>query len=362
MVIIAVIKKNRCEFDKMEEYASPLLYRINADQDKKKLKNQLYDYIWSVIEPYIEFVTVDDDFLTTICQNMIKCFPDKNPDQFFYHTESSYSFPKKFTELIYAQPSWKEYQSDQIENLNNLGCLFSLKHNVIENTCIALVNNYDLSADKFTALGEINKKDIIKVVRRRFFYSAIVIKDDHMVKYYYQSPKYLITSVFNVAESDNIQKVSFSHLKYNLVFYFQQDNKKYVNKIATRINGSYRIYGDVIMIHEMEEDLFSDINLHEAKRLNVLSYGRLYDRKLKPEETHLVPDINDPEKKITPYWSRYIVSNYRMKNWQNNKNKCINCDKEIKNLIICQKCFRTRYCSGDCQKEFDRYHCSECLE
>lgn len=369
MKTIAVVQKNRCSFEKMEEYASKLLYTTHTDEERINIKTALNNYIWSEIEPFVKFIDIpdDDDFLTVVCENITKRFPEKKADEFFYHTEGSYSFPKKYIEFLHCQPLWKEYQNGKIENINNLGCLFSLKHHVIENDCIIFANKYDLSAPHFTVLDSVNKEDIIRVVRRRYFFSAILIKDDSLVKYYYQDPKYLITKIYNLTEKDNIQKMSFGHLKYNLVMYFQHDKSKYLNKIATRINGSYQLHGDVLLLHEMEENIFTNLSMHEVRRLNVLSYGRLYDRQLKDEEIHTMPTIEvdengkEYEKKVTPIWSRYITLDRRMLKWKENKNKCINCYQEIKNVVHCEKCYRLKFCSTKCRKEFDSYHSDECI-
>lgn len=369
MKTIAVIEKNKCNFEKMEEYALPLLYTDHNVDERKEIKKKLNDYIWSVIEPYIKFVNVEDneDFMTVVCASTTKCFSDKNPDQFYYHTEGSYSFPKKFIEFVYCQPLWNGYEDAQPENMNNIGCLFSLKHHVIENNCVIMANKYDLSMPQFTVLDQITKEDILKVIRRRYFFTAILVKENSIVKYYYQNPSYLITKVFGLASKDNIEKMSFTHLKYNLIYYFRQDKTKYVNQIATRINGSYRVYGDILILHEMEENIFTNLNIKEIKRINVLSYGRLYDRKLKQEEEHTIPtfeakdDGSQVEKKIVPLWSRYIVIESRMKTWKQNKNKCINCSKNNEKLYACQKCFRAKYCSKKCEEEFNGYHYDECI-
>lgn len=368
MKTVAVLEKNKCNFDRMEEYAAPLLYTLHSDEERIRIKNSINDYIWSVIEPYVKFIDVDEEeFLTVVCENVTKCFPEKKPDDFFYHTEGSYSFPKKYIEFIYCQPLWSGYTDGTIDNMNSLACLFSLKHNVIENNCIVFANKYDLSAPHFTTIDSICKEDIIRIVRRRFFFSAVLIQNDNMVKYYYQDPRYLISKIYGLTDQDNIQKLSFSHFKYNLVFYFQHDRSKYVNKIATRINGSYRLHGDVLILHEMEENIFANISVRETKRINVLSYGRLYDRQLKNEELHTLPtfetteDGKEIEKKTTPLWSRYIVIDNRMINWQNIKNKCINCSNEMNQQITCDKCYRVKFCSEICRKEFDRYHLDECI-
>jgi hypothetical protein len=368
MVRIAVISKNRCSFERMEEFALPLLYKDHTLEERKQIKNNINNYIWSVVEPYVKFIDIEDnDFMTVVCNQATECFSGREPDQFFYHTEGSYSFPKKYMEIIYCQPLWNDYKDGLEENINNLGCYFSIKHSVVENNCIILANNYDLSAPKFVVPGSVTKEDIIRVVRRRFFFSATLIKDDTVVKYYYQNPAYLVSSIFGLTENDNIQKLAVSHLKYNLVFYFQHDKTKYINKIATRINGAYRLHGDVLMLHELEENVYANLSIREAKRLNVLSYGRLYDRRINENENHTIDVVevdekgNEVEKKKVPFWSRYIIVEKRMLEWKEKKNKCINCDKEIKKLVICEMCYRVKFCSDQCRQEFGSYHTDECI-
>jgi MYND finger len=377
MKTIALVKKNKCNFDRMEEFVVPLLYKEHTVEERTELKKSINDYIWSVIEPYITFIDVDmevpdanENFMTVVCTNLVEGFPDKRPDDFFYHTEGSYSFPKKFIEFIHCQPAWKDYKSAQIENMNNLCCLFSLKHNVIENNCVIFANRYDLDYKYFTAIDTITKEDIIKVVRRRYFFSGVVVKENSLTKYYYQNPSYLVSAIFNKCETDTIEKIPYSHLNYKLVFYFQQDTKSFVNKICTRMNGLFRIYGPVLIIHELEENIYANISLHEVKRLNVLSYGRLYDRQPKVDENHIIEpvpldpsnnDDNEVQKKLIPMWSRYICVNKRMIQWQKTKNLCINCSKEMTKPIICERCYRAKYCSESCQKSFDNYHYEECI-
>ncbi|AVL94881.1 zinc finger domain protein [Moumouvirus australiensis] len=368
MTKIAIIKKNDIDFMEMEKYAVPLLYTDHDIEMRIQIKKNLNDYIWKTIEPYIEFVNIGEDLLTTVCHNLTKNFSNnKNPDEFYYHTESSYSSPKKYLEIMYCSPLWKDYTTGKIENMNKLACLFSLKHNVIENNCVIIGNKYDTGSSSNLVLDNVTKDDIMRVIRRRYFFTASLIKQNSSIKYYYQNPAYLISKIFNLEGKDNIQKLSIPLFKYNLNFYCQQDTSKYINQIATRINGLYRLYGDVLILNELEENIYTNISEHEIKRLNVLSYGRLYDRQLKDKEIHeeIVPDIDENgkqiEKKKTPLWSKYIIVNNRMDDWKNNKNKCIYCGTQIKNPITCDKCFRAKYCSKDCEQQFNSYHVDECI-
>lgn len=373
MKTIAVIEKNQCRFDQIEEFVMPLLYKKLDDATRSTIKKSLDDYLWSVIEPFVKFIDIpvdatNDVFFECICQQMSEKFPNRKYDEFFYHTEPSYSFPKKYIEVMRCQPLWSGYVKDQMENINTLACLFSLKHTVMENTCIIIGNEYDLSKSPFIIMDTINRQDVLKVIKRRYFSSAVLIGNDGTyTKYYYQNPAYLIQSIYGLTEKDAIEKLSFSHLKYNLICYFQHDKTKPINRIATRINGLYRLHGDVLFLHELEENIFANISIREVKRLNVLSYGRLCDRELKKHEVHDVSTIvadesgKESEKNLTPFWSRYIVIGARMIEWQNRQDTCSNCFNIIvKNPIICDKCYRIKYCSEKCMQEHS-YHSNDCI-
>lgn len=360
---IAVIDNNKCNFEKMTEFALPLLYKPHTSEESKRLKNLLNDYLWSEISKFITFIDIEhlEDVLPVGCRIITEDM-DHPMDHFYFHTESSYSYPKKYLEIIHCQPMWKEYVAEQPENVNSLGCLFSLKHSIIENKCVIIASKY-IEQEPKMALDSISKDDILRVIRRRYFNTAILIKENEMVKYYYQNASYLISQIYNLTEKDNIQTLPITLFKYNLKFCFQYDKNKYVNKIGTRINGLYKLYGDVIMFHELEDNIYGNLSLREAKRLNVLSYGRLYDRQLKDSEFIAPQDAVDAEgkeKKVTPIWSRYVIIENRMKKY---KNCCINCDKILNTgIITCQYCYRIKYCSTKCEEEFNVLHYEDCLK
>jgi len=368
MPIIAIITKNKCVFE-MEEYVAPLLYKIHTREEKILLKNKLNDYIWSIIEKYITFVDVNDtnNFFETMYAATTIDFPDKNHYDFIFNTEGSYSTPKKFIELINMRPTWKEYEDStkNINIMNDIGCLLSLCHTVIENTCFVVANEYDLSAHRYVKMVSILKDDIIRVIRRRYFHSAILIKENSIVKYYFQNSEYLISTIFGSSDTDKtIEMLPFAHFNYNLIFNFKKHATQYVNKIATRINGCHRIYGDVLVFHEIDKGVFANLSAREFKRLNVLSYGCLADRKFNNNEVHQVPTVSVDEagKEITetvPFWSKYIIIENRISLWQKNKYKCTYCDSIC--TMTCDRCYRARYCSLDCKNKFITQHNSECI-
>ena len=381
MVKIALIRKNRCNFDRIGEFVVPLLHKpihSTPDESFNKLNDALNDYIWSQLEPAITFIDLDItlgvEMMEIICENIREDFPDKNPDEFFYMTESSYSTPEYFLEFVHAKPLWKSYVFDQISNMNNIGCLMSLRHNVIENNCILIVNKYDLSAPKFVSMTDCTKFHLIEVIRRRYFHSAILIKEKTIVQYYFQNPVALVVALFNldyaIESTDTIDTMSLTLLKYNLLFYFKQDKQKFINKCATRLIGHHKMYGEVLVFHELEDKIFSNLDIEEVRRLNLLSYGRLEDRKLTAEESsswntdNSNSESNEKSNSAPALWSKYLVSEHRLLtlSMSEKNNKCMYCNSKIIKLVVCPHCFRPRYCSEKCcMNDFGRYHFKECI-
>lgn len=365
MVTLALITKNKCIFNELDKYVPQLLYYYRNDNDRNQIKQNINNYIWSIIEPYISFITVsynNNDCLSHISNNLIKCFPDKTVHDFYYLTEPSYSLPKKIIEIVYCQPLFKDPENDNVHNINNIGCLFSINHRIINNNCVLIANKYDDNAQKNISIESITKEDILRIIRRRYFHSAILIKNDTFEKYYYQSPKYLIMQIFGCNDSDNIERISITHHGYQLTFYFRYNCDNNINKIATRINGLYQLNGDVLILHEYEKDIYANISIHEAKRLNVLSYGCLNDRQIKSETGYFNYETETDTNTIIPVWNRYIAVNNKIKEWNNNKNNCINCKKKITTKYICNKCFRAIYCSDKCKESHLKLHDEDCIK
>jgi hypothetical protein len=368
MVKIAIIRKNRCNFDRMADYVLPLLYNNDSKPIRNSLKSNLNDYLWSVISPYITFVEIseDNDLFSIICDTTKNDFPDKDPDLFMYNTESSFSTPKRHLELINVCPTWKSYQNSMqdITVINNIGCLLSLKHTAIENTCFVIVNEYDLNAPKYVKLTSITEHDILRIIRRRYFHTAILIQEKSIEKYYFQDPEYLLSMIFGKGESEKmIQTLPVNCYNYNLIFHFNKNQDAYANQIATRINGKYHIHGDVLVFHEMDKDIFINLGIREFKRINILSYGSLKNREPSNSEIFQISDCgideNGNEKKNTvPFWSKYLIIENRMLQWKKNKDKCTHCHefKINNNISTCTQCYRFKFCCIECAQS----HNSEC--
>ena len=416
MIRIAVVTKNQIVFDRIEEFAAPLLYKPYDKTLFTGLNVALNTYIWSVLEPYVTFVDIDPvvaeaprellsvdpvvaeaprelpsvdpsktDIIELVCGLVTKCFKHKQLDNFFYKTEGSYAFPSKSLELFYAEPTWASYKPAEQSNMNNIGCLMSLKHTVIENNCVIFANSYDLSNKKeFVKKGLVTKEDIIKVIRRRFFHTAVLIKNNTFIKYYYQNPIYLMSKIFDLnVETDSVQTISFAFLNYNLTYCSKGDSSANTNEIATRICAHNKICGDVLVLHEQEEKVFTNISIKEIQQLDLLAYGKLSDRDVQSDENYTLTgaegetdtnadtdtDTNTDTNTATDsnpirisLWSKHLVRLNRLNKLKSKPNACLKCQIEITNPVVCVHCFRAKYCSMDCcVGDFRQEHFKECI-
>ena len=374
MVVIAHIKLNKCEFPDMGKYALDLLHTNHTPEKKESIIKSINDYIISVIKDYVDYVDVDiDDLILTSCYKLTERFngTGKNvASDFYYNTELSYSFPKSYLEIMTCTPSWREYPHGKKETMNCLGCLFSLQHNIVDGDCIILANEYPDDGSKNVKLVDTTQADILRVVRRRFFLSAIMVIDGKFTKYYYQNPIQLVNDVFDTADSpDNMLSSEVNLFGYKLTMYFMKGKYQKLNKTATRINGDFQIYGNVLFFHRIEDNVHANLSMREFRRLSALGYGRKCDRYPKEgelddvDEEYIDDNGNFQTRKVTPLKNRYIILSARIKKYNEHRNKCVNCGCNIRKLVICEKCHRMKYCSIECKKEnYTRYHDEDCVK
>lgn len=357
---IAVIKKNKCVFPEIEKYAKPLLYRILSDQERKMHKKKLNEYMWSVMEDYVEFIEVEkEQLMNDICCHIIESYKqidsNMNYEDLMVHTEPSYTSSRCFIEILYADYGTKiQTPEEEISIINNIGCMFSLEHKVVKNTCVVIANSYDESSEKHIALSSVKKEDILRVMRRRYLHSALLIRQYNKHKFYYQNPNIMLATIMDVDDDQHINRLPVQMFGYNLVIYFDGEYNKYINETATRLNGKHIIRGDVIIISEMETGLYSDFNKKELEKIDILSYGDLKDRE--PDESEKVRE----DEKRTPVWSKYMIVQNRLKK----QIKCGNCSKMIDRSFTkhcCNICNRMLYCSTECLSVNGSIHPPECV-
>jgi len=332
-VQIAYLLPNTCYFSEIGQYLIRFLYVKISAENYHQARRALDDYLWGEISRYIYFHNIDvEDLeagLSSICQTLVSYYPGKDLQHFYFHTEISYSFPKGCLEIVHAERLFKAPQ-----NMNHLGCLFSLKHTVVEDTCALLYYRYDLSAAKKIKPESISRADILRALRRRYYLTAVMVGKQELAKYYYREPDNLADGILG----GRIKKIKFDVHGYHLVCYYDTDSRDYINQVATRMNGQVLIRGDALFLHELADDIYANLSRRELKRLNVLSY----------------------QSKITPpedLWNRYLVVEYLMQQYHDIKNRCSICQQADVSQI-CQICYRAKICGSQTCQEQHRKLCT----
>lgn len=342
MITIAVIQQNDVTFEALGPYLSDLVYVENPNSRAAR------QCIKSLIQNYITFHQVSEDqFLELACLELIG---DQDPANLFFHTETSFSSPKGCAEIIYC-----ENQVDKTAPMNQLASLLSLKHTVIRGKCVVILNQYAPLRKIPISLDH-----LVSLFKRRFYFSAILIKPSgQCIKYYYQDIRYLIHMIYGVDSNDTINTLSVDLLHHPLNFFFVY-RKSEINSMATRLNGMYRLHGDVLLMHCLESSVPTNLSLSEIHRLDKLARGRLYDRQIKPAETQQETRVNAEGQEVSKevQWSRYALVASRLTN--DSWNRCVSCGSKPVTLE-CTRCYRVSYCSTQCQIEYRGHHYDDCI-
>lgn len=332
---LAVIRKNNIDLVSINfgVLVYPLLYKQSNDESKM-LKNSLERVIWEKLLEYVTFIECDTEFesIEKGCVEIVKGSTSGDHETISFNTETSFITPKNMYQYIYGI----EFNSDSKEinitndNMNHYGSIINLDHKAVAGTIVLIKYEY---VNEQLKMADVNEKDVTKLFRKRYCQSTILIKpDETLVKYYYQTPDKLISTVLGDAE----QK-SLTIFNYTLHFTFRKD-ATVINPIATRMLGM-RVYGDVLIFHETREGVFGQLSRRELKRLNVLSYANTIE--LKQEQQP---------------WEKYALMNLYIKDFNDKKTTCMKCNGTINTLYQCTKCYRIRICSPEC---FFSHPCSK---
>jgi hypothetical protein len=357
MTIIAIIKRHKLDLSDIAQYIYPLLYKKLLDSDRKNIKGRFNDYIWGKIYEHTEFIDIDtnDDLMSSIAINIHKSLPEFDVhNDITINTEYTFSTPKKIYQFSYGVIN-KKISSDRDKYMNDYGSMIHLEHSVVESSIVLMGFKYDLDAnnDKKIMMVDVDQKDIIKLFRRRYYHSAQLITPDFTLqKYYYQDPQMLVSDIYGGLTPKHY---SIFNNKYNLEIYGISDVTLPFNQVATRIHGSEYLYGNVLVLQSLDNNIYTMLSERELKRLNVLSYGKLKDR-YSNDELINSDDSNvyvkgDNDKVVL--WNKYIMVDKKIKLWNTIKNKCMNksCENkiDINNFINdFEVCFRARACSYEC--------------
>ena len=212
--------------------------------------------------------------------------------------------------------------------------------------------DYNLNTYSKISLCDITEHNICQVIRNRYYSTGIVI-----------TPNNTLTKIYISNDDENKKYLNtFPNFcnsilyKYSLVFLYDDKNDKtQLNKMATRIHGKKKIYGDCIILHEVQDKILGHLSMNELNILNKLSYGRIYDREKVINKPVEQPQPVDNKIQQVIVDNRYVIVNNLKKQLQYDKLNCCYCNDLVNdNPIFFGDYCRGVVCSDDCFKKIDK--------
>lgn len=200
--------------------------------------------------------------------------------------------------------------------------------------------------------------DLADILYKKFIHRGIFITAndlEEVIEFEYFDHPIELYNVQSEDEFNNYKILSCDFLGFNLSMVIQiNPTNDVVNKRATRIYGTNKINGDVLLISKSAHEYY-DLTLDLYKKINCLSYGPLKSRLLSEteKETDIMVDIKNG-------MNKYVILNEKYSGYKKVCNNN-NCEKKDLKVLACDECHRMRYDSIKCLREDWMNHKSECL-
>lgn len=198
--------------------------------------------------------------------------------------------------------------------------------------------------------------DLVKILYSKFIHKGIIIPSDEMKPVsefnYIDHP----LEYYKCLEEDykKYKAYEFDFLKFNLCLFIKNSpDNSLINKRATRLIGTQKINGDVILLSKTTQE-YNDIDCILYKKLIKVAYGPLRSRSLTDFENQEDEKLNN----LPIVMNKYCVLEKR---YNNLKKTCNYCNTELIKELICTGCYRIKYHNEKCQIDDWDEHKKECL-
>lgn len=201
--------------------------------------------------------------------------------------------------------------------------------------------------------------DIANILYSKFVHKGIYVStndNQDVIEFdYFKHP----IEYYNITNEDdlknyNIKDIEFMGFSLCMVL---ESSSSILNKRATRIFGTQKVKGDVLIISKSPHEYY-DLTHAMYKKIQDLSYGTLKSRELDEEEkqegklSNGLPVINN----------KYVILEKRYDNFKKKGHLCFHCNnKFVGTELTCTGCYRVKYHTVECQKDSWDTHKKECL-
>lgn len=337
---IAIIKKNK----------------LNTTADE--MYSQLtHNFIENIIKEYIDIIHV-----STTEEMMEHIISAINLDEQRGGTLTCYEDDKNILQICYLDCDEQEQDKD---NINEIGT--HLVGNNLYGT-IVLVNS-KIKNDLLCETDNVTLDCIVDIFCKKIKFTGLSVStnDDLENIMFFNDP---IKENFN----NPYEYIKISIFEFDLILFYQKNpHNRIINKSATKLMGTYRIYGNVVIV-AYNDNHFENINkIVLNKLLKVcginMSIRNKFSEDRKDADTIEVDGnkikLNgidkteyDKDTNLPIATNKYVRLNMTLNNC---KNMCNGCKQIISEVpLLCTGCYRIKYHSIECQEKDWTNHAKDC--
>lgn len=313
------------------------------------VRNLSIEQIKNDIQDYIEFIDVNtpNEMMEQIVTYL------KQTHELLGDCSLCYNDINNIYQMCFL--SKKDNHLDETEPINGLASYFTDEGREIYGNTVMM--NSLITDNGTCTTGTLSLDDIVNILYKRSVHKGSIIKTDGTVNEitFYSNP----LEDLSKETVDNYRYIELPLFKFNLIAYIQlQPTNNVINKKATRLVGSGRVFGDIIIASRVSDYSFGDLDTALLEKILFTCCGSMESRDLTKDEEDTTDKING----LNVIRNKYRVLNNRYEQYTTEKrnNLCSGCNKEFEKLTLCTGCYRTSYHNKDCQKSHWKEHKNNC--
>lgn len=339
-----------------------LVIKPNTFEFNKQLYYKNIDTLSNDISQFIEIKTIDFSEMMDNIITIINLTPELIGHSPIVHETNTHVF-----QLCYVgsdSPDDKELACVKVDDNKPTNNIASYLNG--EKTYGTVVALSSVINDDYTCTPDnITVNNIANILYSKFIHKGIYIgvnENENIIEFDYSSHPIEFYKIEKEEDFDNFKIIDAVFMGFSLCMVIQKNPiNNTINKRATRIFGTHRINGDVLLISKSTHEYY-DLSTTIFNKIHCLSYGPLKLRELDENEKQAESVHEQKYKSTQTALNKYVILDKKYADYKNKYNKCYNCNDTFSDkILVCNGCYRLRYDSLECQKEDWVNHKKECL-
>lgn len=321
MFNLGIIKKNKVGID-MEEISN---------------SSTAVGYLKDLIKDHIQFIGVEStDEMMDLVVNTIGLSGEN-----IASTSHCGDDVSSIMQLCHFSPKRNNLPENQ-DDINYLCSFLNTGRELIYGDAVFLKSN--ILDNGICAPVTVDINDIVGTLYRKLMPTCSMIKTDGSI----HEIKFLNDPIVEVLKRNisEFESVEVPILDHNLIVFFEKDSTtKLINKRASKLIGTSKVYGDVVVVLMETENSYGTVDKQLLENLLTLSSGEISNRDVTDDERHKDKTIDG----LPVVTNRHRILQKRTVDY---KKRCgnSNCSSDgDTSSNVCTGCYRVNYCSKECQ-------------